>query len=124
MFDDSLLNNESITCINVLDKKTLYLKNEIPADDYSCFYHLAWAGTLGSSRTDYHVQLNNVKLTWEDIELCRDLDCNRIVYASSINEMETYEYLQSDNIEPSGGYIWRRGKISENGIYFYKLINT
>ena len=35
-----------------------------------------------------------------------------MVYASSINEMETYEYLQSDDIEPAGGYIYGTGKLA------------
>ena len=46
------------------------------------------------------------------IMLCSEIGCKRVVYASSINEMETYEYLQSDDIEPAGGYIYGTGKLA------------
>jgi UDP-glucose 4-epimerase len=111
-FDDELLHNENVLCVNVLEKKVLNLKNEIPNDSYDCFFHLAWAGTSGPARADYEIQLNNVKLSCDYIKLCKEIGCKRVVYASSINEMETYEYLQSDDIEPSGGYIYGTGKLA------------
>ena len=58
------------------------------------------------------MKLNNVKLACQYVELCKKIDCKRFLYASSINEMETYEYLQSDNIEPGGGYIYGTGKLA------------
>lgn len=133
-FDDVLQNNDSVTCVNVLDKAVLDIKNEIPEDEYDCFFHLAWAGTSGPARADYAVQLNNVKLACDYIQLCKDVGCKRVVYASSINEMETYEYLQSDDIEPSGGYIYGTGKLAAhlmgetvakmNGVEFIPVIIT
>lgn len=133
-FNDVLANNSGVTCVNVLDKPILDLKTEIPEADYACFFHLAWAGTSGSARADYEVQLNNVKLTCDYILLCKEIGCKRVVYASSINEMETYEYLQSDDIEPSGGYIYGTGKLAAhlmgetvakmNGVEFIPVIIT
>ena len=133
-FDDTLLNNDAIICINVMNKDVAELKEMIPADEYDCFYHLAWVGTSGPARADYSVQLNNVKLTCDYIMLCKEIGCKRVVYASSINEMETYEYLQSDNIEPTGGYIYGTGKLAAhlmgetvaklNGIEFVPVIIT
>lgn len=111
-FDDVLLNNENVVCVNVLNKPVLDLKSDIPADEYDCFFHLAWAGTSGPARADYEVQLNNVKLACDYVKLCKEVGCKRVVYASSINEMETYEYLQSDDIEPGGGYIYGTGKLA------------
>lgn len=111
-FDDVLTNDERIICVNVLDKKVSDLVLEIPPNDYMCFFHLAWVGTSGPARADYEVQLNNVKMTCDYIKLCSVIRCRRVVYASSINEMETYEYLQSDDIEPSGGYIYGTGKLA------------
>lgn len=133
-FDEDLFENEAVTCVNVLDKKIEDLKNEIPAEHYDCFFHLAWVGTSGPARADYNVQLNNVKLACEYIELCKELGCKRVVYASSINEMETYEYLQSDDVEPAGGYIYGTGKLTAhlmgetvskmNGVEFVPVIIT
>ena len=111
-FDDVLANNSRVQCISVHGKKVSELKNEIPEDDYLCFFHLAWAGTSGQGRANYEMQLNNVKLTCDYIKLCSEIGCKRVVYASSINEMETYEYLQSDDVEPSGGYIYGTGKLA------------
>lgn len=111
-FDDVLTNNPNVVCLNVMDKSVENLKTEIPNGEYVCFFHLAWMGTSGPARADYNMQLNNVKLTCDYILLCKEIGCKRVVYASSINEMETYEYLQSDNIEPSGGYIYGTGKLA------------
>lgn len=134
-FNDELFNNTNIVCINVLDKSVESLKDEIPDDEYDCFFHLAWMGTSEPpTRADYNIQLNNVKLTCDYIMLCKEIGCKRVVYASSINEMETYEYLQSDNIEPSGGHIYGTGKLAAhlmgetiahmNGVEFIPVIIT
>ena len=111
-FDEVLANDDRVTCVSVLNKEVSELAKEIPAEDYMCFFHLAWAGTSGPARADYAVQLNNVKLACDYIKLCAEVGCKRVVYASSINEMETYEYLQSDDIEPAGGYIYGTGKLA------------
>lgn len=133
-FDDVLAGNDSVTCINVVGKATEDLAEEIPDDRYDVFFHLAWAGTSGPARADYEVQLKNVKLACDYILLCRQLGCRRVIYASSINEMETYEYLQSDDVDPSGGYIYGTGKLAAhlmgetvakmNGIEFIPVIIT
>lgn len=133
-FDDVLVNDERVTCVNVMNKEVAALAEEIPHKEYRCFFHLAWAGTSGPARADYTVQLNNVKLACDYIKLCSEISCKRVVYASSINEMETYEYLQSDNIEPAGGYIYGTGKLAAhlmgetvaklNGIEFIPVIIT
>ena len=111
-FDETLLQNAAVTCVNVMDKEVARLKEVIPAEQYDCFFHLAWAGTSGPARADYAVQLNNVKLACDYVLLCKEVGCKRVIYASSINEMETYEYLQSDDIEPAGGYIYGTGKLA------------
>lgn len=111
-FDDVLANDERVTCVNVMNKEVAALANEISHRDYLCFFHLAWVGTSGPARADYAVQLSNVKLACDYIKLCSKIGCKRVVYASSINEMETYEYLQSDDIEPTGGYIYGTGKLA------------
>lgn len=111
-FDVELIENRSVQCINVGDKRVDDLKTSIPAGEYDCLFHLAWSGTSGPTRANYEVQLENVKLTCQYVELCKEIHCKRFIYASSINEMETYEYLQSDGIDPSGGYIYGTGKLA------------
>lgn len=124
---------DSTTCISVRDKNIEDIAAELN-DEYACFYNLAWVGTSGSSRADYNVQLNNAKLTCDYVRLSALIHCPRVIYASSINEIETYEYLQSNNIEPSGGYIYGTGKLAahlmgetvayQNGIEFIPVIIT
>lgn len=111
-FDNELQKNPSVICISSMNKRIEDLKKEIPPHDYYCCFHLAWTGTSGDSRADYNIQLENVRLVCDYIKLCKDIGCRRVIYASSINEMETYEYLQSDNIEPGGGYIYGAGKLA------------
>lgn len=133
-FNEELESNPSVTCVNVLGKEIAALKESIPEAEYDCFFHLAWAGTSGPARADYEVQLNNVKLACDYIFLCKEVGCKRVVYASSINEMETYEYLQSDDIQPAGGYIYGTGKMAAhlmgetvaylNGVEFVPVIIT
>ena len=133
-FDDVLEDDERVTCVSVMNKEVATLADKIPHQEYRCFFHLAWAGTSGPARADYAVQLNNVKLACDYIKLCGEIGCKRVVYASSINEMETYEYLQSDDIEPAGGYIYGTGKLAAhlmgetvakiNGIEFIPVIIT
>lgn len=133
-FDDVLLQNKEITCINCKDKNPFDLQKELEILKADTFFHLAWAGTSGSMRADYAVQLDNVKLACDYVVLASKIGCKRFVYASSINEMETYEYLQSDDINPSGGYIYGTGKLAAhlmgetvaklNGIEFIPVIIT
>ena len=130
-FDEEL--QESANCISMKDKSIEDVAKEIDGE-YSCLYDLAWAGTSGPMRADYNVQLNNVKLTCDYVRLAEMIHCPRVIYASSINEMETYEYLQSDNIEPGGGYIYGTGKLAahlmgeavafQSGIEFIPVIIT
>lgn len=130
-FDDELLS--SATCISMKDKTMEQVAKELK-DKYVCFFDLAWAGTSGPMRADYNVQLDNVRLTCDYIKLAAMIHCSRVVYASSINEMETYEYLQSDNIEPAAGYIYGTGKLAahlmgetvafQNGVEFIPVIIT
>lgn len=133
-FDDILINNSNVVCVNVSNKTVGSLKNDIPTGEYDCFFHLAWMGTSGPARADYQIQLNNVKLACDYILLCKEIGCKRVVYASSINEMETYEYLQSDDIQPGGGYIYGTSKLAAhlmgetvaymNGVEFVPVIIT
>ena len=107
--DDEI--NDSVTFISVKNKTIEDLASELNKE-YTCLYNLAWVGTSGTLRVDYNTQLNNVKLTCDYIRLAAMINCPRVIYASSINEIETYEYLQSNVIDPSGGYIYGTGKLA------------
>ena len=106
-FDDEL--KEKVTCVEIGSAEELRAKL---TGSYDCFFDLAWVGTSGPVRADYNVQLENVRMTCDYVKLAAAIGCPRFLYASSINEMETYEYLQSDDIEPGGGYIYGTGKLA------------
>ena len=111
-FDEEVQSVADVKCVVVKDKTLQQIKEELSDSEYDIFFHLAWAGTSGPGRADYELQLNNVKLTCDYIKLASEINCDRFIYASSINEMETYEYLQSDGINPAGGYIYGTGKLA------------
>lgn len=133
-FDEELLNKEQVICLNCSDLSMEEMLGRLGNNHYDCFFHLAWAGTSGPSRGDYVSQLNNVKLACDYVRFAKNAECERFIYASSINEMETYEYMQSDNIKPSSGYIYGTGKLTahlmaevvafENEIEFIPIIIT
>lgn len=112
-FDKTMINDERIDCINCYEKDLIEIeKTLMKYNAYDAFFHLAWKGTSGPSRTDYITQLDNIKMACSYVKLAKKVNCKRFIYASSINEMETYEYLQSDNIEPTGGYIYGTAKLT------------
>ncbi|WP_296876982.1 NAD(P)-dependent oxidoreductase [Thomasclavelia sp.] len=133
-FSKEIMENKSVECINVQKLKISDIKSVLSKHRYDCFFHLAWEGTSGPARSNYKIQLKNVQMVCEYVELCHSLNCQRFIYASSINEMETYEYLQSDDIKPSGGYIYGTGKLAghlmgevvayQKGIEFIPIIIT
>lgn len=62
---------------------------ELPSiinQEVDCFYHLAWKGTSGLMRTDYEVQLQNVKYAIDSIYTAKELHCKKILFAGTISE--------------------------------------
>lgn len=133
-FDDFLLKNDKVVCIDCKGKSPFDLEVELKDLKVDVFFHLAWAGTSGELRADYNLQLDNVRIACDYVVLASRINCKRFIYASSITEMETYEYLQSDEPIPSGGYIYGVGKLAAhlmcetvaklNGVEFVPIIIT
>lgn len=133
-FDENIADKKGITCLNCNDFSIEQIQEKLANYQFDCFFHLAWTGTSGSLRGDYISQLNNAKITCDYIQFAKKVNCKRFIYASSINEMETYEYMQSDDIRPSGGYIYGTGKLTahlmgevvayQNNIEFIPIIIT
>lgn len=53
------------------------------ADEYDCFFHLAWACTVGDSRNDVDAQINNIRYTMDAVEAAAKLCCRRFIGAGS-----------------------------------------
>ncbi|QTQ11299.1 NAD(P)-dependent oxidoreductase [Treponema parvum] len=110
--DDEFKNNQKMLWINPEGRNPIDLQHDIKNENISCIYHLAWGGTSGNKRGDYETQIDNIKLACDYVRLCETIGCKRFIYASSINEVETYEYLKSDGISPGGGYIYGSAKLA------------
>jgi len=78
------------------------------------FIILDGGGATGSYRTDYNLQLKNVKNTCDYVELCKKLNCQRFIYAGSINQVEANETLSSDPSAGSPNFIYGISKLIAN----------
>lgn len=59
----------------------LSLSSEISNADM--FFHFGWTGTLGSSRDDTYMQLDNIQYTLDAVKLAKEIGCNTFVGAGS-----------------------------------------
>lgn len=87
-------------------------KTDFLHDSYDIFFHFAWAGTSGQSRSDYDLQLKNVYAACEVLKLAKRLSCRRFVNAGSLMEYDVMEYLPRDGVEPTAGYIYGIAKLT------------
>lgn len=109
-FSEELKKEKKVTCVecNLFEIKNLNLER----NNYDYFIHLAWTATSGAGRGDYSAQLRNVKMTCDCVKIASSLNCKKFIYASSINEVETYEYLNMNDVRPGLGYIYGTGKLA------------
>lgn len=64
--------------------------------DIDVLYHLAWVGSAGPLRGDSDVQMRNIRFTCDTVKACAEMDCKRIVFASSIMEYEIEAIMATD----------------------------
>lgn len=82
----------------------------IPSHEYDTFIHFAWAGSAGSSRIDYNLQMQNAMNTVECMKVAYKLGCLRFVGAGSIMEYEVEAAVHAQGNRPGMGYIYGMGK--------------
>ncbi len=93
---------------DISDTKTMLEK--IPQGVYDTFIHFAWAGSAGTGRTDYDLQMKNVQSTVDCVIVAKKLGCNRFVGAGSIMEYEMEDSTHTQGNRPSSSYIYSLGK--------------
>ena len=76
------------------------LADIIPHNNYDCFYHLAWAGSSGSAREDYRLQLDNAKACADAAYAAARIGCRRFAGAGSVAQLMYGKYLQSEGKHP------------------------
>lgn len=99
----------SYKCIDVSNPKQLL--DAVEADYYDTFVHFAWAGSAGSQRTDYNLQMQNALNTVECMKTAKQLGCSRFVCAGSIMEREVEAAVHEQESRPGMGYIYGMGKL-------------
>lgn len=70
------------------------------------FYHFAWKGISGPTRSDTALQLNNVQWTINSLRLAKTVGCNRFVCAGSLVEYEALATLYEDGNRPGAEYVY------------------
>lgn len=64
------------------------------------FYHFAWEGSAGALRSDETVQLHNVECSCQALRVCKELECSRFIFASSIMEYEIQALMRAAKKPP------------------------
>lgn len=59
------------------------------------FYHLAWEGAGGDLRSNYEVQLSNVKYSCDCIDVAKELNCKKILFSGTVSENIIDDVLES-----------------------------
>lgn len=96
------------------------LKEKIQEKDLDVFFHLAWAGSTGSARSDYSLQLQNVKWTCDAVRVASQLGIHKFVGAGTLAEIDCNSYIPEDGSTPNGVSCYGSAKIAAH--YMSKAI--
>ena len=105
-----LKENDKLTYLQCDISDTEKFKTLIPADKYDTFVHFAWAGSAGTARIDYNLQMKNALTTVECMKAAKELGCTRFVCAGSIMEYEVEAAIHTQGSHPGMAYIYGMGK--------------
>ncbi|HHV10267.1 MAG TPA: NAD(P)-dependent oxidoreductase [Clostridiales bacterium] len=108
---DNIVANENLNIRKFSLENIVDLEQEIINERYDTFYHFAWAGSAGSTRTNTELQLKNAQWTIDCLRLAKKLGCRRFVCAGSIMEIETIAAAYAQENKPGLGYIYGSGKL-------------
>lgn len=76
----------------------------------SVFYHLAWTGLIGPSRSDPTIQLGNAETAGQAVQAAIEIGCSRFVGVGSLREYEALAELDADRLEVGPSCIYGEGK--------------
>ena len=79
--------------------------------DIDIMYHLAWVGSAGSLRGDSDVQIKNIQYACDTIKICKEINCKRFVFASSIMEYEIDAQMATETT-PSINTLYSSAKLA------------
>lgn len=105
-----LKEHKNLTYLQCDINNTENLKAAVTADKYDTFVHFAWAGSAGTARIDYELQMKNALTTVECVKAAKELGCTRFICAGSIMEYEVEAAVHTQESRPGMGYIYGMGK--------------
>lgn len=105
---ESLPNIEIVYCN--LDEYSK-LPEIIEKRGFDVLYHFAWEGSAGPLRGDANVQIKNIQYACDAARVCKELQCRRIVFASSIMEYEIASIMKGE-ITPGINTLYCSAKIA------------
>lgn len=89
------------------------LKNLISDKDIDVFFHFAIKGGLeGGALKDYAVQLENAKFACDALNVAKELECKKFVFAGTANEYEIVNYINNQCFEPRYTCIYSTAKLA------------
>ena len=91
------------------------LSTLIPDRDAQVLYHLAWVGTAGPLRGSAEAQMNNIRFACDTMRACRELNCPRFVFASSIMEYEIAALMATER-KPGINTLYCSAKAAANAM--------
>lgn len=106
-----LISHPLMTYLQVDITDTDELRSKIKPDYYDTFVHFAWAGSAGSQRADYNLQMRNAAATVECMKTAKELGCSRFICAGSIMEKEVVAAVNAQGSRPGMAYIYGMGKL-------------
>lgn len=104
--------NEDISSISFSSKieivysdlsELLHLPDFI-AGDVDAVFHLAWIAAGGAGRADYKVQLKNVHYACDVVEMSRQMNVKKILFAGTISEETVKGILERDTVATNNIY--------------------
>ena len=88
--------------------------------DIDCCIHLAWQGSSGEDRGDYHIQLKNIHRTLDVCTVLPELNIGRFVGIGSLAEKNIQNYIPLDASTPDN--IACYGVAKQTTRYMSKII--
>ncbi|MDP5275500.1 NAD-dependent epimerase/dehydratase family protein [Chengkuizengella axinellae] len=89
-----------------------YLIQKIKDRDIDTFYHFAWEGCAGHSRTNELIQTQNALWTTNSVKVAKELRCKKFVGAGSIMEKDTFSAVFKHENKPIKDYIYGASKLN------------
>lgn len=91
------------------------LQELVPAfqdDKIDALYFLSWQGIAKKDRSDYNIQLDNIKCMMDAVVFIKQINCPRFIGAGSIAEIDMNDYLRMDGSIPDVESIYSTAKIA------------